>query len=183
MTEKQTVTVAGVPVTVQAADGVLTVTIGRSGPAASGLLRVHPRFGTASVGVNIAGETGDTAHRPEHRWFSGLYPGPCGATESIRLCDGCFTAATGLLAECDDLCPQDPGHTGLCLRASPAECQWCGTLGRLREVSRADVGHLFPAVGEEDEGLWFLHFADGRRGPYPSAQAAWDDWHASPPAA
>jgi len=165
MTEKQTVTVAGVPVTVQAADGVLTVTIGRSGPAAGGLLRVHPRFGTASAGVYLAGETGDTAHRPDHRWFFDLYPGPCGATES------------------DDGCPQDLDHTGLCLRASPAECQWCGTPGRLREVSRADVGHLLPAVGEEDEGQWFLHFADGRRDPYPSAQAAWDDWHASPPAA
>ncbi len=183
MTEKQTVTVAGVHVTVQAADGVLTVTIGRFDPAASGLLRVHPRFGTASAGVYIADETGDTAHRPDHRWFFDLYPGPCGATESMRLCDGCFTAATGLLAECDDGCPQDLDHTGLCLRASPAECQWCGTPGRLREISRADVGHLLPAVGEEHEGLWFLHFADGRRGPYPSAQAAWDDWHASPPAA
>jgi hypothetical protein len=108
VTEQQTVTVADVPVTVKADDGVLTVTIGRFGPAASGLLRVHPRFGTASVGVYIAGETGDTAHRPEHRWFSGLYPGPRGATESLRLCDGCFTAATGLLAGCDDLCRQDP---------------------------------------------------------------------------
>jgi len=131
VTEKQTVTVAGVPVTVQAADGVLTVTIGRFGPAAAGaLLHLHPRFGTATVGVYIADETGDITHRPDQRWFFDLHPGPRGATESIRLCDGCFTAATGLLAECDDGCPQDPGHAGLCLRASTDECQWCGTPGR-----------------------------------------------------
>jgi len=103
-------------------------------------------------------------------------------TETILVCDGCFQAATGLLAEREDRCPQDLDHTGLCLRASPGECQWCGTVGRLREVSRADVGHLLPAVGEEDERLWFLHWGDGRRGQYPSARAAWDDWHASPPA-
>ena len=128
MTEQQTVTVAGVPVTVQAADGVLTVTIGRFDPAAAGaLLHLHPRFGTATVGVYIANETGDTTHRPDQRWFFDLYPGPRGATESIRLCDGCFTAATGLPAECADGCPQEPGHAGLCLHASPDECQWCGT--------------------------------------------------------
>ncbi len=143
MAEKQTVTVAGVPVTVQAADGALTVTIGRFDPAAVGsLLHLHPRFGTATACVYTADETGDTTHRPDHRWFSGLYPGPRGATESIRLCDGCFTAATGLLAECDDGCPQDPGHAGLCLRTSPDECQWCGTPGRLHEASRADIEHL-----------------------------------------
>ncbi len=48
-------------------------------------------------------------------------------TETILLCDGCFQAATGLLAECEDGCPQDLDHTGLCLRASPDQCQWCGT--------------------------------------------------------
>jgi hypothetical protein len=180
MTEKQAVTVAGVPVTVQAADGVLTVTIGRFDPAAAGpLLHLHPRFGTATVGVDIADETGDTTHRPDQRWFFDLYPGPRGASETIRLCDECFTAATGQLAECDDGCPQDLEHAGLCLRASPAECQWCGTPGRLHEASRDGIGHMLPAVGEEHEGQWFLHYADGRRGPYPSAQAAWDDWHAS----
>jgi hypothetical protein len=104
------------------------------------------------------------------------------AAQPILLCDGCFTAATCLLAESDDRSPQDPGRTGLCLRAGPGQFQWCGTPGRLREVSRADIGHLLPAVGEEDEGSWFLHWTDGRRGPYPSAQAAWDDWHANPPA-
>ena len=101
-------------------------------------------------------------------------------TQTILVYDGCFQAATGLLAGYEDRCPKDLDHTGLCLRASPDECQWCGTPGRLREVSRAGAGHLLPSVGEEDEGLWFLHFADGQRGPYPSARAAWDDWHASP---
>jgi hypothetical protein len=101
--------------------------------------------------------------------------GPPGAAESLLLCDGCFQAATGLLAQCEDGCPQDPG---LCLRTSPGQCQWCGTPGRLHDISPADVGHLLPTVGEEHEGLWFLHWANDRRGPYPSAQAAWDDWHA-----
>jgi hypothetical protein len=181
VTEQQTVTVAGVPVTVQAADGVLTVTIGRFDPAAAdGLLRIHPRLGTAAVAVSIAGATGDTAHRLDQHRFFGLYPGPPGAAESLLLCDGCLQAATGLLAECEDGCPQDLDHTGLCLRTSPGQCQWCGTSGRLHNISRADVGHLLPTAGEEHEGLWFLHWASDRRGPYPSAQAAWDDWHASP---
>ena len=179
MTDQQTVTVAGVHVTVQAADGALTVTIGRIDPAAaSALLHVHPRFGTASVGVYIADETSDTAHRPDHRWFSDLHPGPPGATESIHLRDGCVTAATSLLAECTTAARKSP-TTRACACASPDECQWCGTPGRLHEVSRADVRHLLPTVSEEHEGQWFLHFADGRRGPYLSAQAAGDDWHAS----
>jgi hypothetical protein len=66
----ETVSVAGVPVTIQASDGMVTITIGRFDPAVTGgLLRIHPRFGTAAVGVYIADETGDTAHRPNQRWF------------------------------------------------------------------------------------------------------------------
>jgi hypothetical protein len=184
VTEQQTVTVAGVPVTVQAADGVLTVTIGRFDPAAAGaLLHVHPRFGTASVGVYIANETGDTTHRPDQRWFFDLYP----ARAMRRKASVCAMAASQPPPACPPnaktAARKTPATRALCLRASSDECQWYGTPGRLREVSRADVGHLLPAVGEEHEGLWFLHFADGRRGPYPSAQAAWDDWHASPAAA
>ena len=34
-------------------------------------------------------------------------------------------------------------------------------------------------MGEEDEGTSWLHFADGTQGPFPSAQAAWDYWHAN----
>jgi hypothetical protein len=41
------------------------------------------------------------------------------------------------------------------------------------------IVHLLPTAGEEDGGLWWLHFTDGAQGPYPSQQAAWDDWHAS----
>ena len=68
MTEQQTVTAAGVPVTVQAADGALTVTIGRFDPAAVGpVLHLHPRFCATTLGVYIADETGDTTHRPGHR--------------------------------------------------------------------------------------------------------------------
>jgi hypothetical protein len=96
------------------------------------------------------------------------------------LCDGCFQAATGLLAECQHGCPHgDLDHDGLCLRDSPAECQWCGTQGRLHEVLRAGVERRLPTAGEEDEGLWWLRFTDGAQGPFPSAQAAWDYWHSN----
>jgi hypothetical protein len=156
--------------------------IGRFDPAAaSGLLRIDPGSGAATVQVRVAGETGATQPRPGQRWVAGLHPGPSGTSENIRLCDGCLAVATGQVAECEDGCPQDPDHAGLCLRTSPDECQWCGTPGRLHEVSRADVIQLLPTLGS-DTGLWFLNWADGRRGPYPSAQAAWDDWHGGPPA-
>ena len=72
------------------------------------------------------------------------------------------------------------GHSGG-LPDSPDECQWCGKPGRLREVLRASIEHPLPTVGEEDEGLWWLHFTDGAEGPFPSAHAAWDYWHGNPP--
>ncbi len=180
MTEKHTVTVAGVPVTVTIADRVLAVTVGRFDPAAAdGLLRIHPRSGTSAVGIFVADENGDTAHKPDHRWFFELHPGPPGAAGTLLLCDGCYQGATGCLPHCEDDCPhEDPGHAGLCYRGGPDACQWCATRDRLHEVPRAGAGHL-PAAGEEDEGQWWLHFIDGRLGPYPSQQAAWGGWHAS----
>jgi hypothetical protein len=102
-----------------------------------------------------------------------------GDPQALRLCDGCYQAATGLIAECEDGCDQDLGHTGLCLRDGPDDCQWCGKQDRLREVAPSSIVHLLPTAGEEDGGLWHLHFTDGAQGPYPSRQAAWDDWHAS----
>jgi hypothetical protein len=88
----------------------------------------------------------------------------------------------GLIAECEDGCPRDPGHAGLCLRDGPDDCQWCGQTDRLREVPRSGILHLLPTVGEEDGRLWWLRFADGAQGPYRSRQEAWDAWHASAPA-
>jgi hypothetical protein len=173
-------TVAGVPVTVTAVTNelaVLAVLAGRSGPqAAAGRLRAQPLSGTATAAVDIAGQNGPT--RMGERWMAGLYPAPPGEPEHLLLCDGCFQAATGLLARCQDGCPHgDLDHDGLCLRDSPSECQWCGTHGRLHEVPRTDVEHRLPTVGEEDEGQWRLHFTDGTQGSFPSAQAAWDYWH------
>jgi hypothetical protein len=104
-----------------------------------------------------------------------------GSPQAILLCDGCYQAATGLIAECEDGCPHDPGHVGLCLRDGPDDCQWCGQTDRLREVPRSGILHLLPAVGEEDEGLWWLRFTDGAQGPYRSRREAWDAWHASAP--
>src|SRR6202035_604090 len=58
-------------------------------------------------------------------------PVPPRATQTLLLCDGCYRSGTGLLAECEDGCPHDLDHTGLCLRDSPDDCQWCGKPGRL----------------------------------------------------
>lgn len=183
MTEKATVTVAGVPVTVTADDGHLAITVGRfEPPAAAGLLHRHPRTGTSSVGIFIADETGDTAHKPDHRWFFELYPAPPGHAGTLLLCDGCYQAATGCLPLCEDGCPhEDPAHSGLCYRASSAHCQWCGTEDRLHEAWREDAARRLPTAGEADQGRWWLHFPDGQLGPYPSQQQAWDDWHATLP--
>jgi hypothetical protein len=104
------------------------------------------------------------------------------SSQAILLCDGCYQAATGLIAQCEDGCPRDPGHAGLCLRDGPDDCLWCGQADRLREVPRSGIVHLLPTVGEENEGLWWLRFTDGAQGPYRSRQEAWDAWHASAPA-
>ncbi len=112
------------------------------------------------------------------RWFRpGGTSSAGGAGGLLLLCDGCYQAATGQEAECQDGCMQDLDHTGLCLRPSSHQCQWCGGCDRLHEVSRAEVEDRLPTVGEEDQGQWFLHWTRGRQGPYPSAQAAWDAWH------
>lgn len=178
MNEKKTVTVAGVPVTVAVTGRQLAVQVGRFDPqAAAGRLRVNRLSGTAAVAVYVAGEggTGGTGER----WVAGLYPAIPGAAELLLLCDGCFQAATGLLAECQVDCPRDLDHDGLCLRDSPDECQWCGATGRLHEVPRPEVQRRLPTVGEEDEGMWWLHYTDGKQGPFPSARDAWDYWHAN----
>ena len=173
------VTVAGVPVTVTVVGHELAVRVGRFDPlAAARLLRIDRLSGTAAVAVYVAGEGGP--HGTGERWVAGLYPAAPGAAEQLLLCDGCFQAATGPLAECQDGCRHgDPGHAGLCLRDSPDECQWCGEPGRLHEVPRAEVQQRLPTVGEEDEGSWHLHYADGTQGPFPSARDAWDYWHAN----
>lgn len=102
-----------------------------------------------------------------------------GSTASLLLCDDCFQAVTGQLAECQDGCLHDDfDHYGLCVRGSPDECECCGSPDRLHEVPRAGVQRYLPTVGEEGEGLWWLHFTDGKQGPFRSAQAAWDTWHA-----
>ena len=102
--------------------------------------------------------------------------------QAILLCDGCYQAATGLIAECEDGCPRNLDHSGLCLRDGPEDCQWCGQTDRLREVPQSSIAHLLPTVGEEDGSLWWLRFTDGAQGPYSSRQEAWDAWHARAPA-
>ena len=82
MPGKETVTVAGVPVTVQVSDGHLAVTVGRFDPSAVGGLHVHPRYGTSCVGLYIADENGDTAHKPDQRWFFDLHPACPAAPEA-----------------------------------------------------------------------------------------------------
>jgi hypothetical protein len=172
------VTVAGVPVTVTVAGHELAVRVGRFDPqAAAGRLRVNRLSGTAAVAVHVAGEGGPDG--TGERWVAGLYPAAPGAAELLLLCDRCFEAATGLHAVCQDGCMRDPGHDGLCLRDSPDECQLCGAQDRLHEELLANIVRRLPTVGEEDEGCWYLHYTDGAQGPFPSAQAAWDYWHAN----
>ena len=82
MPGKETVTVAGVPVTVQVSDGHLAVTVGRFDPSAAGGLHIHPLYGTSCVGLYIADENGDTAHKPDQRWFFDLHPACPAAAEA-----------------------------------------------------------------------------------------------------
>jgi len=101
------------------------------------------------------------------------------AADVMLLCDGCFEAATGLSGEGADGCAGPAGHDDECLREGPAECQWCGSAGRLHAVSRADVISQLPTPGQDGDGLWFLHWEDRYDGPYPSRDAAWQGWHAT----
>jgi hypothetical protein len=80
--ETVTVTVAGVPVTVQVNDGHLAVTVGRFDPSAAAGLHIHPRYGTSCMGLYIADENGDTAHKPDQRWFFDLHPARAAAPEA-----------------------------------------------------------------------------------------------------
>jgi hypothetical protein len=180
MSKRKTVTVGGIPVTIQVINRELAVSVSRfDEAAASGLLRTSPGSGTAVLRLHVASANGVPAGRQAGSWVADLYPDSPGSTASLLLCDDCFQAATGQLAECQDGCLHDDfDHYGLCLRDSPDECQWCGSPDRLHEVLRADVQRYLPTVGEEGEGLWWLHFTDGKQGPFASAQAAWDTWHA-----
>lgn len=172
------VTVAGVPVTVTVADRELAVRVGRFDPqAAAGRLRVNRLSGTAAVAVSVAGEGGPGG--TGEQWVGSLYPAAPGAAYQLLLCDGCFQAATGVLAQCQDDCMRALDHDGLCLRDSPGECQLCGAPGRLHEELLVNIVRRLPTVGEEDEGTWWLRYAGGAQGPFPSAQAAWDYWHAN----
>lgn len=163
------VPVAGVPVTVTIVGHELAILVGQfDPPAAAGRLRAGRLSGTAAVAVHVAGEGGPGG--TGERWVAGLYPvAPGAAAQLLLLCDGCFQAAAGVLAECQDDCMRDTGHDSLCLRDSPNERQWCGATGRLHEVLRAEVQHRLPTVGEGDESMRRLHYADRAQGPFPSA--------------
>ncbi len=104
--------------------------------------------------------------------------GHCAACAPPRLlvCDRCYEAAAGLEAECADGCRQVLDHEGLCLVAGLNECQLCGQPDRLHAVDRAEL----PAAGKDGEDRWWLSYGGGRKGPYPSEQAAWDAWQAAP---
>jgi hypothetical protein len=67
-------TVAGVPVEVEAAGGDLVITVGRFDPAAR-QLGIDPRAGTATLGVAVADENGDTSRLGQRTCFD-LYPDP-----------------------------------------------------------------------------------------------------------
>lgn len=125
-------------------------------------------------------------------YCSALVPDPCldedwdgteffgdAADGTLLLCDGCFACGTCLLAECADGCAEPLDHDGKCLHEGPPECQWRALPGRLRAVSRADVDGLLPWPGQDGDGLWFLHWDDRYKGPFPSSDAALQDRHAA----
>lgn len=103
---------------------------------------------------------------------------------AIRLlCDRCFEAVTGEQGLCQPGCRHEGlDDDGACLwPEGPAECQWCGYADRLTPVPRDHEGFRnLPAVGERDEGQWWLTWPGEEQGPYPSLDAAWGAWHASP---
>jgi hypothetical protein len=59
-------------------------------------------------------------------------------SKTALLCDECFEAGTGFLAECQDLCRLPLDHDGLCGESpqpeSPAQCHNCGGHGRLHQA-------------------------------------------------
>lgn len=117
---------------------------------------------------------------------------------TILLCDPCYQGATGLMPECEDGCDAPLEHEGLC-QPEPAHqgtrcagsdcsdrshlwetdtCAWCGQSDRLHEVPREpELIAKLPTVGEEDEGVWWLHWPKDEMGPFASAQDAWLAWY------
>jgi hypothetical protein len=134
-----------VPVEVAYGDGVLTVKAGRFDPAgaAGRLVREHPRL-TARLALTVAGQGGQPAQEAGQRLLFDLCPEPAGGGY-LLLCDGCYQAATGLEAGCEDGCGKGPGHVGTCRYGWPEECHCCGGRDRLREVQRASAGPCLPA--------------------------------------
>lgn len=159
-------------------------------PERTGLVAEAVLACRAEIRAAVASLTAPPGISPESaqvtRAIFWMEPGSLEAVASspqvILLCDGCYQAATGLIAECEDGCPRDLDHAGLCLRDGPDDCQWCRQTDRLREVPRSRILHLLPTVGEEDGRLWCLRLVGGAQGPYRSRQEAWDAWHASAPA-
>jgi hypothetical protein len=100
-------------------------------------------------------------------------------SEHQRLCDGCYEGAVSAAAECEPGCCQDLDHEGLCLKLTDGTCTWCGDDGqRLHAVDYVDVAGELPTVGEEDEGVYWLHWPRERQGPFASEEEAWAYWHA-----
>lgn len=131
MDEEKTVTVAGVPVTIEATDGHLAVTVGRFEPSAAAGLHIHPRYGTSSVGLYVADADGDTAHKPDHRWFFDLHPAPpaavtgtSGAPGGATLLAGRGNAGTG---ECGAPLTLGPQHDPYQTTCDQAESHFPGT--------------------------------------------------------
>ena len=155
----------------------------REGCAVTGALgillagRIGGQGGTMLIAGVTVGQPGASQLAELIHQFTASGGPSADAGDVLLLCDGCYQAAAGLAAECEDGCMQDLDHTGLCLRPSDHHCQWCGGCDRLHEMVRDEVDDRLPTVGEEDEGLWYLRWPRDRRGPYPAAQAAWDAWH------
>jgi len=112
------------------------------------------------------------------------FPGPSGKVALRLLCDTCFEAATGEVAQCQPGCRREGlDDNGPCLwPEGPDECQWCGQADRLTPLPADHPGlRRLPVVGERDDGGWWLSQPGSgtARGPYNSPEDAWHAWHLS----
>lgn len=170
MTEKETVTVAGVPVTAQVDDGVLSVTVGRFDlAAAGGLLYIDPRFGKPAVSIYLASENGDPGQRclgvfDLHPGSPGTAVGrsPGSGDDGAGECGATLTPGQRhdpYMATCDRAEGREPRAAGdgiavdISTRAGEVTVQFTG-----REQARAcpAAGQAFTYRGRQYGGSMFL---------------------------
>jgi hypothetical protein len=65
------------------------------------------------------------------------------ASGTALLCDPCWEAGTGLVAECQYECSRDLAHCGECgHRYAPEGQAWCDRCGAVNRLTREDIANL-----------------------------------------